>query len=174
MVTFVTGASGSGKSAYAESLLDAFQGRKYYLATMLPVDEECRLRIQRHQDARKDRGFETLECPRCLENIQLPQGCAVLLECLSNLASNELFSPDGSVESAYQSILKGIEWLCAQSEQLVVVSNEIFSDGISYDPATEQYLELMGRLQSALAQRADRVVEVVAGIPLPLKGEALG
>ena len=170
MLTLVTGGAASGKSAYAERLLDGWTGPKIYLATMRPGDGECRTRIEKHRAARAGRGFETVEQFVRLGEVALPAGCAVLLECLPNLAANELFDPDGAGEGAEEAILSGVEALCRQSAEVVVVSGEVFSDGGQYDPGTERYLRLLGRLHCALAERAGRVVEVVCGIPLPRKG----
>ena len=105
-----------------------------------------------------------------IAELRLPKGCTVLLECLSNLAANELFSPDGAGQDTDTAILRGLDQLCAQAEAVVIVSNEIFSDGVSYDPDTERYLALLGSLNRAIAARADRVVEVVCGIPVICKG----
>ena len=62
MFTLVTGGSGSGKSEYAESLVDSWNDPKIYIATMMPFDEETRKKIQRHREMRRDKGFITLEC----------------------------------------------------------------------------------------------------------------
>ena len=61
--------------------------------------------------------------------------------------------------------------LADRCTHLVVVSNEITSDGIEYDPSTQAFLALLGELDRKLARRADLVVEVVCGLPLVLKGE---
>lgn len=58
-----------------------------------------------------------------------------------------------------------------QCGEVVIVTNELFSDGVCYDEGTEEYLRLLGRLNQAIAARADYVYEVVAGIALCLKGE---
>ena len=93
MVTLVTGGSGSGKSAFAEQeIVKLGTRRRIYIATMKPWDEECRRRIERHRVMRADKQFETIECYRGLDRLELPAagkegeaGNAVLLECLSNL-----------------------------------------------------------------------------------------
>lgn len=169
MLTLVLGGAASGKSEYAERLAVEAGGRKFYLATMQPFDAECEARIQKHQIARQEKGFETLEKYTGIAELQLPKDCTVLLECLSNLAANELFSPDGAGPDADIAILRGIDLLCTQAREVVVVSNEIFSDGISYDPDTERYLTLLGSLNRSISTRADWVVEVVCGIPVICK-----
>jgi len=94
MIALVTGGSASGKSAIAEDLAVRLQGRKRcYLATMEATDEESIRRISRHRELRKEKGFETVERSRNLPEIQdqLEQFDVVLLECLTNLAANEMF-----------------------------------------------------------------------------------
>ena len=66
--------------------------------------------------------------------------------------------------------MRGIERLCSAAADIVVVSNEIFSDGTPYDPSTQAYIARLAHLNAALAQRADTVVEVVCGIPIVQKG----
>lgn len=102
MLTLVSGGSASGKSEFAESLVvNSGCENRWYLATMLPYDEECHRRIARHRQMRAKKGFETLEVPYALQQLELTEpmqsGCA-LLECMSNLVANELFCPQGSGE----------------------------------------------------------------------------
>lgn len=131
---------------------------RWYLATMLPYDEECHRRIARHRQMRAKKGFETLEVPYALQQLELTEpmqsGCA-LLECMSNLVANELFCPQGSGEQTEEAILRGVERLVSGCAQVVIVTNELFSDGMQYDPSTEHYLRILGRINCRLAQMAD-------------------
>ena len=111
-----------------------------------------------------------MECPFALEKLVVPKNSALLLECLSNLLANECFCPEGAGEHAQEAILRGIKRLCSAAADIVVVSNEIFSDGTPYDPSTQAYIACLARLNAALSQRADAVVEVVCGIPIVQKG----
>lgn len=171
MLTLVTGGAASGKSEYAERLLDGFEGEKIYLATMTPGSAEAKTRIARHRAARAGRGFTTVERATCIAQLSPKKNSAILLECLTNLAANELFEPDGAGKNAEREILRGIELLDSSCVEMVVVSGEVFSDGCDYDAGTREYIELLGRLNIALASRAGRVVEVVCSIPLIQKWE---
>ena len=73
-------------------------------------------------------------------------------------------------EQVVQEILEGIDRLQALCEQVIVVTNELFSDGARYDPGTEQYLHALGEINCRIAHRADRVYEVVVSIPILWKG----
>lgn len=178
MLALVIGGSGSGKSEYAErlTLRLAETGPRYYLATMQVWDEECRARIARHRRQRAGRGFVTVECPQNLAEIEpgvLDNRGTILLEDLGNLAANELYVPGRDLQKAESVILDGIAQVTAASRHLVVVSNEVCTGGAEYAGQTQAYLRLLGHLHQKLAQRADAVCEVVAGLPIYYKGRIL-
>ena len=169
MLALVYGGAASGKSEYAEHLaVGLAQGTLplFYLATLAPTDDECRQKINRHRGMRAGKPFLTLECPQSLSRLHLPMRGVVLLECLSTLTANELFSAQGVHPEAGIEIRAGIKNLLRQSEHLVVVSNSLFEDGISYDSFTQNYLKILGGLHQYLARHAELVAEVVAGIPV--------
>jgi adenosylcobinamide kinase/adenosylcobinamide-phosphate guanylyltransferase len=133
---------------------------------MFPFDEECNKKILRHKNMRKEKNFQTIECYTGLKNLNLPQDSTVLLDCLSNLAANERYQEDGAKESLVQEIADGIIKIKSTTSNLVVVTNEIFSDGIEYDKDTMQYLEYLGKLNCILGKIADEVIEVYFSIPI--------
>ena len=94
----------------------------------------------------------------------------VLLEDLGNLTANELYNPAGAGDAAAEHILQGLDVLAAQCENLIVVSNEVFSGGADYAGDTDRYLLALAQVNNALAARADAVVRVVCGIPVYYKG----
>lgn len=170
MFITVTGGSGSGKSAFAEEQILKFPpGNRIYIATMMCFDEESRKRVARHRQMRKDKQFETLECYTDLEHAAIPYGSTVLLECMSNLTANEIFSPDGAKDQAYEAVCRGLLHLKEQAAHVCVVTNEIFSDGISYDMETQNYQRVLGKLNAFLAEISDACYEVVYGIPLKFR-----
>ena len=167
MLTIVTGGSGSGKSAFAEDKVLAFgEAQRVYIATMHPFDEESHKRIERHRKMRAGKGFETIECYTGLKDVKLPSGCVVLLECMSNLVANEMFEEQGAHEQTVKDIMSGIDELIRQAAHVVIVTNEIFSDAVVFDKEMASYLEYLGKINQAVALRADEVVEVVYGIPV--------
>lgn len=172
MLILVTGGAASGKSAHAERLLCEKASRRLYLATMQPFGKAAEMRIARHRALRKGKGFDTIERPLDLAGLQLDKPYeGILLEDLGNLLANELFAPQGAGDAASGSIVAGIERLQECCETLVVVTNAVFSDGLPYPPETLRYIELLGQLNQALAQRAQAVYESVCGILLPIKEE---
>lgn len=175
MLIVVTGGSGSGKSAYAEGLvLEQGDQRRIYVATMRPWDEECRKKIEKHRRMRAEKQFETIECYQDLHQLEVEAGSVVLLECMSNLAANEFFRQEGGRDKARERILNGIEHLQKQAKAFIIVTNEVFSDGGTYDEETRAYRKLLGSINQELAHMADQVVEVVYGIPLVMSQKIQG
>lgn len=194
MITLVTGGSGSGKSAYAESLLSSCEGIKYYIATMQIYDAEGEKKVERHRKLRAGKRFLTIESPMNVGKIEFAcageveqaqyrqeaerkvQGSSekksALLECMSNLTANEMFTKDGmkSEEEVVEKIVSEMQTLSQKLDNLVIVTNNVFEDGVIYDAGTMEYLKALGRINAALARLADRVAEVVVGIPVELKG----
>ena len=174
MMCVLTGGAASGKSAHAERILCAHAAphSRLYVATMQPFGPAAQRRIARHQALRAGKGFQSAERYTDLAGFAPDKWYeGVLLECMANLLANELFSPDGAGPGrAAAAILDGVDHLRARCDTLVVVTNEIFSDGQAYPPETEQYIALLGQINRALVRRADAAAESVCGILLPLKG----
>ncbi len=176
MIILVTGGSGSGKSKFAENLaVKLNKNGLLYIATMIPMDEESVNRIKRHQNQRKEKGFQTLECYTNLKNLEIKNSPTVLLECMSNLLANEMYSDDGILNSPVkvpvkEEILKGITHLTAVCEQVIIVSNEVFSDNGSLYEETTEYIKILGEINCSIAKIASNVYEVVCGIPVLQKG----
>lgn len=170
MQFLVYGGSGSGKSYFAESLLTQTGTRPesglYYIATMFPGDAEARRRIARHQAERQHKGFLTFERYTDLEGLEVPAGACVLLECLGNLVANEMFLPGGAGAKTESTVLRGLEKLAGNAADFVVVSNDVFSDGVDYAPETREYCRVLAALHRALARDSSVVVETVCGIPV--------
>ena len=179
MFIFVSGATRSGKSEWAEAAVAALSGGEpmVYLATARAADEDMRRRIERHQARRRGRGFLTIERPCGLSGVlaSVPAGASVLLECLPTWVANEMFREDGTVAAppdVREEVLCAARGLRARCRHLTIVSDDIFSDGARYDGATELYLRLLGELHVRLAGEADEAVECAAGRPRFAKGAA--
>ena len=172
MIVLVIGGSGSGKSEFAENICMKLPAEeKRYIATMQAFDDESRARIAKHRRARSGKGFETIEQGTHLEDVCLPQGCTALLECMSNLVANEVFAPEGRGADCGEVIKSGLHHLAEKAGHLVIVTNDIFSDGVTYDPGTAQYMKILGEVNQEAAAMADYVYEVVCGIPICVKCE---
>lgn len=171
MLELVTGGSGSGKSAYAESRICEWNRQDpkplFYIATMYPYGEETEKKIERHRMLRKGKGFETLEwytgLKQHLEEGSL-KGADVLLECMSNLVANEMYMESGAGCHADQAILEGIQELNRQCANVVIVTNEVFSESVPDSPEMKEYKRILGRINCEIAVMADQVTEVIYGI----------
>ena len=177
-MTLIIGGSGSGKSAYAEDYMVSISEdrKKYYIATMQIYDEEGKRKVERHRMLRGGKGFSTIEQPvdigKAAEKMEAEDRTA-LLECVSNLTANEMFSGEvpGTEEAITEKIVGGIAVLNRELTHLVIVSNNVFEDGNVYDKTTMAYIRAMGRINQKLAEMADEVVEVVVGIPSVIKNK---
>ena len=128
MMILLTGGSGCGKSSYAERIVAALPNQKrVYIATMQVYDEESVQRVARHRAQRADKGFVTIECEKDLAMAQIEAGSVVLLEDLVNLTANEMF--DGGDVSR---IIPALDDLAERCAYLIVVTNDLFSDGEIY------------------------------------------
>ncbi len=189
MLHIVYGGSASGKSSYAESFAMSLQGegRLLYIATMYPykwntteIDPETMQRIERHRAMRADKGFDTVECYRHVEHIVAKRQDVLLLECMSNLLANEMYlEPDSNAGSdmaetmspVSNKIVQALIDLSTRVQELVIVTNDVFSDGGSliYDESTREYVKNLAEINCALAREAATVTEVVCGIPVIVK-----
>ena len=171
MMILITGGSGSGKSEFAEN--KAFTLSKEhlnYIATMVAFDEEAKKKIARHRQMRKDKNFHTIECYTSLNQLSFSKQDTVLLDCMSNLVANEMYQEDGAHENTVKHIMEGVRYIHKQVNNLVIVTNEVFSDGIVYDDETTRYIQYLGAVNESLARMADEVIEVVYTIPVYHKG----
>ncbi len=170
MMYLLTGGSGSGKSAYGEKKICSFGDcNRIYIATMENKDGESQKRVERHRKLRRGLGFTTIEQGKQIKSLQIPRGSVVLLECMSNLLANEMYGEGGAGERAVQEILEGIFRLNDMAAELVVVTNEVFSD-LPVDREMGRYLKCLGEINAAIAREAAEVVELVYGIPVWIKG----
>lgn len=193
-------ASGKSSYAESFAMSLQGEGRLLYIATMYPykwntteIDPETMQRIERHRAMRADKGFDTVECYRHVEHIVAKRQDVLLLECMSNLLANEMYlepdSDDGGlaetmseVEKAgvgmsetmspvSNKIVQALIDLSTRVQELVIVTNDVFSDGgsLTYDESTREYVKNLAEINCALAREAATVTEVVCGIPVIVK-----
>lgn len=168
-VTLVLGGARSGKSAYAERLIEA-RGQGLYLATGEAGDAEMAERIRRHRE-RRGAAWATLEVP-----LDLAPSLArharpdrpILVDCLTLWLAN-LLGAGRDVETAAEELLTTLPRLAGA---VVFVANEVGLGIVPPTPLGRTFRDHAGRLNQAMAAAADRVVLVVAGLPLVLKDQA--
>ena len=174
MNVLVIGSTASGKSEFAEKIACKLcKGQKLYIATMKPFDEECYKKIEKHRKMRSKKNFETIEQQVDLHLLDSNIKSTAMLECMSNLLANEMYREDKTNKEIDKYILKGIEHLSNNFENLIVVSNNVFQNQILYDPFTEKFIEFIGNINNIISRNFDVVVEIICGIPIYHKGGEL-
>ena len=182
-VTLVLGGARSGKTRFAENLTleKAKRGGRQavYLATAQAFDDEMADRIARHRQDREGNGWQTVESPTDLvgtlgslieeaERYGQPAP-VVLIDCLTLWVTN-LMMEDRSVEAETARLLAFLEGRTSHSEiELIFVSNEIGLGIVPENAMARAFRDHAGRLHQAIAALADRVLLIVAGLPMTVK-----
>ena len=175
MKIFISGGCKNGKSYFAQSLAkqlaDESGGSLYYVATMVPHDNEDRARIRRHIEDRAGWGFETIEQGRNIKEIfdKASEKGTFLLDSITALLANEMFDGEDINRSAYLKIAEELEYVAGRASNIVFVSDYIYSDADIYDELSEAYRRGLGYIDRALAKMCDRVTEVAYGQMLDYK-----
>jgi len=168
--TLVLGGARSGKSRYAEELVEAC-GKGLYLATAEAVgdDAEMAARIAKHQDRRGD-VWKTIEEPLDVANIISSQSTAdrpVLVDCLTLWLSNLMFAKR-DIDAATTELIVALEKSVAP---VVLVSNEVGLGIVPENALAREFRDSAGRMNQVVATACDRVVFMAAGLPLIMKDE---
>ncbi len=160
-ITFVLGGARSGKSRHAEALVQAQPGPWRYVATGQAFDDEMRARIAEHR-ARRDASWDTVEAPldpaAALDTV-----APALVDCLTLWVSNLLLA---GREPDWPALLAALD---ARRAPTVLVSNEVGLGIVPDNALARRFRDLAGTLHRQVAGRADRVVLMVAGIPVVVK-----
>ena len=170
-ITFIIGGCKSGKSRHALDLANQqAAGKNFFIATAVPFDDEMATRIDRH---RKQRGSDwtTVEAPH-----QLPEAiranCGenrlILVDCLTLWINNLLM--DTTDETVLQEHISKLKNALKQADcPIYLVSNEVGTGIVPENPLARQFRDLAGVINQSIASLADRVVWMVAGIPVQIK-----
>ena len=168
--TLVLGGIRSGKTALAEAQAAALPQPVVYVATATADDDEMASRISRHQ-ATRPQAWGLVEEPLNLAKVLQEHGQhnptpCLLIDCMSLWLSNLLHGGGEQLQIQREAFLEQIE---AYPGPLVIVSNETGLGTIGMDPLTRKFCDELGWLNQTLAQRCQRVVMAIAGLPLILK-----
>ena len=169
MIVFVSGGAKNGKSGFAQDLAVqlARGGKRYYVATMIPVDLEDRERIRKHVADREGLGFETIECGAdLLTCLNYDKNGSFLLDSVTALLQNVMFPREKNYEmdvEAAETCAQDVVNFAKSVANAVIVSDYIYSDAQRYDESTECYRKSLAKIDRLLAQLSDTVIEVSAG-----------
>jgi adenosylcobinamide kinase / adenosylcobinamide-phosphate guanylyltransferase len=168
-LTLVLGGARSGKSRYAEGLIEARPGPWLYVATAQAWDDEMRARIAEHR-ARRPPPWETVDAPRDLPAVigRAPADRPVLVDCLTLWLTNAMLDEAADLAAETDALVEACR---AAAGPLVLVSNEVGFGIVPENALARRFRDEAGRLHQRLAALADRVVLVVAGLPMIIKGD---
>jgi adenosylcobinamide kinase/adenosylcobinamide-phosphate guanylyltransferase len=165
-LTLVLGGARSGKSRHAEALVTALPQPWFYIATGEPRDNEMAARIAEHR-ARRGAQWQTIEAPRDLAAAlaTVPAGATVLIDCLTLWLSNVMLAgADVEAETGrFERALSG------RTGPVILVANEVGLGIVPENALARRFRDAAGRVNQRLASVADRVVLLVAGIPVKVK-----
>jgi adenosyl cobinamide kinase/adenosyl cobinamide phosphate guanylyltransferase len=165
-LTLVLGGARSGKSRYAERLVSALPPPWAYVATAEAGDHEMAARIRAHR-SRRGPSWQTIEAPRDLPTaLAACENMPVLIDCLTLWLSNLLLA-DADIDTEIGNLEK---MLAEAAAPIVLVANEVGSGIVPDHPLGRKFRDLQGVLNQRIAARADRVVLMVAGLPVAVKG----
>jgi len=174
--TLVVGGCRSGKSSHALYLADRIgNARKIFLATCIPQDDEMRRRVSRHR-AERGAGWIAMETPvflgEAIRDIG-PKADVLLVDCLtlwvSNLMMEHAQHPDAPEDLLAAQTCRLIECLRAAACPVILVTNEVGSGIVPDNPLARQYRDAVGHVNQRIADCADQVIWMVAGIPIKIK-----
>jgi len=178
----VLGGARSGKSNYAQRLAGEVGHRVLYVATATVGDEEMAERIAHHRAARPSH-WHTLEIPTNVGQVleaKIADAEVVILDCLTLLVSNLMMGLDemtgadileARVQAELDALIRVYE---AHSATFIIVSNEVGMGIVPAYPLGRVYRDVLGKANQWLAMLADRVILMVAGLPLVIKGPVSG
>ncbi len=170
----VIGGARSGKSSFAEKLAAAAGEDVVYVATAGVYDDEMAERVKQHR-LRRPVGWRTVEETHSLTGVllSLPRGAVVLIDCLTLWMSNLLL--DDKKEKYIIDQARVMVQVARDRElHLLMVSNEVGCGLVPEYELGRVFRDIAGRVNQLLAELSDRVIYVVAGLPLELKSPTSG
>lgn len=175
MTVFISGGAKCGKSLLAQDLAVSLSkgGKRYYVATLCPTDEEDRQRIRRHVAERQGLEFETVECFDGIVSAIDPTG-TYLVDSVTSLVQNVLFPAEKNYEMDTDAAVRcgaALTVLAESAANVVFVSDYIYADAAQYSESTEMYRQCLAAIDRQLAAVCDAVIEVTAGQSIVHKGE---
>jgi len=173
MLQLILGGARSGKSRLAEKLAAGTGLEVTYIATSQPLDGEMNQRVAQHR-ARRPAEWALVEEPLALAQVLRDTAASercLLVDCLTLWLTNLLMLDDADRLAAEREAL--LDCIGALPGELILVSNETGLGVVPLGELTRRYVDEAGWLHQALAERCQRVVLTVAGLPLTLKGTAL-
>jgi len=169
---FIVGGCRSGKSTYAMQTAEKVPAeQKIFIATCVPQDDEMKQRVARHQRERSQ-NWVTVEAPLDLPETILQnnrKADVILIDCLTLWVSNLLIEigDENKIEDTISQLIKALEKATCP---IVLVSNEVGTGIVPENKLARQYRDIIGLVNQTVAKTASKVIWMVAGIPVTVKG----
>jgi adenosylcobinamide kinase/adenosylcobinamide-phosphate guanylyltransferase len=177
-IIMITGGARSGKSSYAENLAKKIPGSRAYIATAPVLDDEMARRVARHQEQRKDDGWDTIEEElKLFEAIKKADNhTTILVDCLTLRINNLLYAAEKKNQQINEDDINEqcscLKKVCHEFDgNIIFVINEVGMGIVPDNPLSRLFRDLSGRCAQNIAQFANKVVLVSCGLPLVLKDE---
>ncbi len=169
MIYFITGGARAGKSSYAMKLAKQLSANPTYVATARKWDEDFQKRIDQHKSERGD-GWINIEEEKELSKHDFT-GKVVVVDCVTLWLTNYFVDFKNDVQRSLDAIKSEIEKLKMQESTLIIVSNEIGMGVHAASPVGRKFTDLQGWTNQYIAAKANSVVLMVSGIPVPIKND---
>lgn len=179
-IVLVTGGARSGKSNFAQSLLQNKED-VLYIATSIPFDDEMKDRIKKHRESRPAE-WDTIECYKDLdEQLRNRKEKHMLLDCLTIMVTNLMFHYENNWDSINMDRVNEIEGEIASQVRMllecvrhidaniVIVTNELGMGIVPSNRLSRLFRDIAGRMNQIVAAACDEVYLVVSGIPMKIK-----
>lgn len=168
MITLITGGAGTGKTSYALKLAEMYS-KKAYIATAEVTDSEMGLKIEKHRQER-DETHTTYEEPLELDEAlteAAEENDIIVLDCLTFWINNLLYykKPAAEYTERFLTALRNC------GKPVIIITNEVSTGVVPAEKLTREYVRLTAAANRQTADEADRVILMVAGQPLYVKGE---
>lgn len=169
----IIGGAKSGKSRIALNFCNGLNRKKIFVATAQALDDEMRERIRRHKEGRGGEWITVEEPIHIIEKIREfdKPDTVILVDCLTLWISNLFMAHGDSLQHVHESIDAFIEQLPRIKGTVVIVSNEVGMGIVPENNLARSYRDVAGSLNQRVAQAAQKVIAVMAGLPVVLKDE---
>lgn len=167
MIHYITGGERSGKSSYAQKLAESLSDTPFYLATSRIWDKDFEKRVERHKNDRDER-WTTIEEEKEISKV-IPKGSVVVIDCVTLWLTNLYFDSENNLEKALELASIEIDNLAKLNNQIIIISNEIGMGVHAQTHVARKFTELQGWTNQRIANKADKAIFMVSGLPITLK-----
>jgi 5,6-dimethylbenzimidazole synthase len=170
----ITGGCRSGKSRHALQMAKPYSGKKFFLATAQPLDDEMATRISKHREERGNEWItieEPLNLKAIFEKFENDSQSVLVLDCLTLWVSNLLMA-DNSKGKILRAVDELLDCCSRLSGTLICITNEVGAGIVPENPLGREFRDLAGEINQRFAKCFDEVVLTVSGIPVQIKSRA--